>query len=393
MQLTMVIKMEDFLLLETQLSSEERLIKDSVHKFVRESVIPKMPSAYEQAHFPREFIQQCADLGLFGMTLPLEYGGSAASYLAYGLVCQELEYGDSSLRSFISVQNSLCMYPILKFGTEQQRQHWLPKMVKGEVIGCFGLTEPDSGSDPASMHTTATKVVGGWLLNGSKMWITNAPIADLAIIWAKTDIGIQGFLVEKDFTGFSTTIVEHKMSLRASITGEIILQNCVVPDTHILPGTSKGLATALDCLTQARYGIAWGAMGAAMACYDIALEYCKTRKQFNKSLTSFQMVQKDLVDMFTEIVKAQCLNLQIGKLRDIEKSNYAMISMAKMNSCKQALSIARKARNLLGANGITLDYHVIRHMQNLESVFTYEGTDNIHHLILGKYLTGVSAFE
>jgi len=385
--------MEDFLLLEAQLSSEERLIQDSVRKFVRESVIPKMPNAYEQAHFPREFIQQAAALGLFGMTLPLEYGGAAASYLAYGLVCQELEYGDSGLRSFISVQNSLCMYPILKFGSEQQKQHWLPKMVKGEVIGCFGLTEPDSGSDPASMRTTATKVTGGWQLNGSKMWITNAPIADLAIIWAKTATGIQGFLVEKNCAGFSTVAIEHKMSLRASITGEIILQNCVVPDTHILPGTSKGLAAALDCLTQARYGIAWGAIGAAMACYDIALEYCKIRKQFGKSLTSFQMIQKDLVDMFTEIVKAQCLNLQIGKLRDIDKSNYAMISMAKMNSCKQALSIARKARNLLGANGITLDYHVIRHMQNLESVFTYEGTDNIHHLILGKYLTGVSAFE
>lgn len=389
----MVNKMEDFLLLETQLSSEDRLIQDSVRKFVRESVIPKMAVAYEQAHFPREFIQQFGSLGLFGMTLPLEYGGAAASYVAYGLVCQELEYGDSALRSFISVQNSLCMYPILKFGSEQQKQYWLPKMSKGEIIGCFGLTEPDSGSDPASMHTTATKVAGGWQLNGSKMWITNAPIADLAIIWAKTEDGIRGFLIEKDFDGFATAAIEHKMSLRASITGEIILQNCVVPDTHILPGTSKGLAAALDCLTQARYGIAWGAIGAAMACYDVALEYCKTRKQFGKSLTSFQMVQKDLVEMFTEIVKAQCLNLQLGKLRDTDNSNYAMVSMAKMNSCKQALNIARKARNLLGANGITLDYHVIRHMQNLESVFTYEGTDNIHHLILGKYLTGVSAFE
>lgn len=385
--------MQDFLLLDAQLNSEERLIQDSIRKFVHEQVIPKMPQAYEQAQFPHEFIKQCAELGLFGMTLPTEYGGSNASYVAYGLACQELEYGDSSLRSLISVQNSLCIYPIFKFGTAEQKQYWLPKMVQGDVIGCFGLTEADSGSDPASMHTTAIKVAGGWRLNGSKMWITNAPIADLAIVWAKTDTGVQGFLIEKSFAGFSTKTIEHKMSLRASITGEILLENCMVPDTHHLPGTSIGLVAALECLTQARYGIAWGAIGAAMSCYDIAMDYCRIRTQFGKSLTSFQLVQKDLVEMFTEIVKAQCLNLQIGRLRDAGASNYAMVSMAKMNACKQALSIARASRNLLGANGITLDYHVIRHMQNLESVFTYEGTDNIHHLILGKYITGVSAFD
>jgi len=385
--------MQDFLLLDQQLSSEERLIRDTVRKFVQTDVVPKMAVAYEQAVFPMELIPKLAALGLFGMTVPTEYGGAGANYVAYGLACQELENGDSGIRSFVSVQSSLCMYPILVFGNEQQKQRWLPLMARGEILGCFGLTEPDSGSDPASMQTTAKKVANGWELNGNKLWITNATIADIAIVWAKTSDGVQGFIVEKSFPGFKTTEIKHKMSLRASVTGEISLQNCVVPDSHYLAGTKKGITAALDCLTQARYGIAWGAMGAAMACFDAALEYCKTRKQFNKSLAAFQLIQKDLADMFNEIVKAQCLNLQIGRLKDAGNSNFAMVSMAKMNACKEAIKIARSARNLLGANGISLEYPVIRHLHNLEAVFTYEGTDNIHHLILGKYLTGINAFE
>jgi len=385
--------MDDLLLLEQQLSAEERLIRDTVRKFVRHDVIPKMAQAYEQAIFPQDLIPKLASLGLFGMTLPAQYGGAEANYVAYGLVCQELEYGDSALRSFVSVQSSLCMYPIFAFGNEQQKAHWLPQMAKGKVIACFGLTEADSGSDPASMQTTAKKVANGWELNGSKMWITNATIADLAIVWAKTTDGIRGFLVEKNFAGFKTQEIKHKMSLRASITGEIILEHCFIPDSHYLAGTEQGITAALDCLTQARYGIAWGAIGAAQACFDCALDYTKTRSQFSRPLASFQLIQKDLVDMCCEIVKAQCLNLQIGRLKDDGQSHFAMISLGKMNACKQAIAIARAARNLLGANGISLEYPVIRHMHNLEAVFTYEGTDNIHHLILGKYLTGINAFE
>jgi glutaryl-CoA dehydrogenase len=383
--------MEDLLLLDQQLSTEERMIRDTLHKFVQTDVVPGMAQAYEQATFPMQIIPKLASLGLFGMTLPTEYGGAAASYVAYGLACQELERGDSGMRSFVSVQSSLCMYPIFAFGSEEQRRKWLPDMAQGKIIGCFGLTESNSGSDPASMQTNAKKVANGWELNGSKMWITNATIADIAIVWATTSDGIQGFIVEKGFAGFKAVEIKHKMSLRASITGEIILQNCIVPESNRLPNT-KGLPSALDCLTQARYGIAWGTIGAAMACFDAALDYCKTREQFDKPLASFQLVQKDLVDMFNEILKAQCLNLQIGRLKDAKQGNFVMASLAKMNASAQALKIARQARNLLGANGISLEYPIIRHMQNLEAVFTYEGTDNIHHLIVGKHLTGLNAF-
>ncbi len=385
--------MEDFLLLDQHLTAPERAVRDKVRAFVREKVIPKMAHAFEDAIFMREFIKDYAELGLLGMTLPHKYGGGAADYISYGLACQELEYGDSSLRSFFSVQNSLCMYPIMQFGTEEQKQEWLPKMATGEVVGCFGLSEINAGSDPASLETAATKTSSGWELNGSKKWITNAPIADVALIWAKTTNGIQCFLVHKDTPGFKVKTIEHKMSLRTSITGEIFLEGCKIPEANYLPGTSKGIVAALECLTQARYGIAWGAIGAAIACFDVALEYCKTRKQFGKPLASFQLVQKELAEMFTEINKAQCLNLQVGRLKDAGTSNFAVVSMAKMNACKQALHVARTARDLLGANGITLEYPVIRHMQNLEAVSTYEGTDNIHHLILGKHLTGISALE
>jgi len=385
--------MEDFLHLDQHYSTEEKLIRDTVRQYVDNDVIEKMPVYYENAEFPREFIDGVAKLGLLGMTLPASVGGSDASKTAYGLVCQELERGDSGLRSFVSVQSSLCMYPIFQFGTEEQHQRFLTKMAKAELIACFGLTEPDSGSDPGSMKTSAKKVEGGWVLNGSKLWITNAPIADIAIIWAKTEEGIRGFIIEKEFEGFQRGEIKHKLSLRASSTGELIMQDCFVPDENYLPGTEKGLAAALSCLTQARYGIAWGAMGAAMACYEIVLDYVKERKQFNKPVASFQLVQKDLAHMFMEIVKAQSLNLHIAHLHDQEKATPVMISMAKKNACEQALMIARTARNLLAANGISLEYHVIRHMNNLESVFTYEGTDNIHTLILGQYLTGISAFE
>lgn len=384
--------MDDLLFLDEQLHDDERMIRDSVARFVGKDVIPLMDNAFEHAEFPRQLIKQSAELGLLGLTLPAEYGGAEASYVAYGLVCQELERGDSGLRSFVSVQSSLCMYPIFRFGNEAQRKRYLPAMARGELIGCFGLTEPDSGSDPGSMRTRATKVAGGWRLNGAKMWITNAPIADLAIVWAATEQGIRGFVVERAFEGFSTPEIKHKMSLRASITGELVLDNVFVPDENLLPGTEKGLGAALSCLSQARYGIAWGAMGAAMACFDITRDYLVERQQFNKPLASFQLIQKELADAYTEIIKAQCLNLQIGRLKDAGRETPTMISLAKGNACREALAIARRCRNLLGANGISLEYHVIRHMLNLESVFTYEGTDNVHTLVLGRHITGINAF-
>lgn len=385
--------MDDFIHIDEQFSPEEKLIQQNVRRFVDDAVLPNITQAYEEAIFPKEWITESASLGLFGMALPETYGGSNVSAASYGLACQELERGDSALRSFISVQNSLCMYPIFQYGTEQQKNYFLPQMAQGELIGCFGLTEPNAGSDPNNLATTAEKVKGGWRLNGSKTWITNATIADVAIIWAKTEEGIRAFILEKTFAGFNSQLIHHKMSLRASITGELNFQDCFIPDDHYLPGTEKGLAAALNCLTQARYGIAWGAMGAALACYEIALNYAKERTQFTHPIGSFQLVQKDLVDMLTEICKAQTFNLHLARLKDQGKLNFAMVSMGKMNACREALKIARMARNLLGANGISLEYHVIRHMYNLEAVFTYEGTDNIHHLIIGKAITGLDALS
>ena len=384
--------MDDLLFLDEQLHDDERMIRDSVARFVSNDVVPLMAESFESAHFPRELIKKSAELGLLGLTLPAQYGGAEASYVAYGLVCQELEKGDSGLRSFVSVQSSLCMYPIFRFGNEEQKMRFLPAMAAGEVIGCFGLTEPDSGSDPGSMRTNAKKTDGGWILNGAKMWITNAPIADIAIVWAKTEQGIRGFIVETKFKGVSCPEIKLKMSLRASITGELVFDNVFVPDEDLLPGTEKGLGAALSCLSQARYGIAWGVMGAAMDCFDRARDYLLERKQFDKPLASFQLIQKDLADMYTEIVKAQCLNLQIGRLKEQNRETPTMISMAKGNACREALKIARKCRNLMGGNGISLEYHVIRHMLNLESVFTYEGTDNVHTLVLGRHITGINAF-
>ena len=368
--------MTDFFCINEQLQEDERLVVESVRQFVDEEVLDSIDAHFEAATFPIELIPRFAELGLFGMTL----------------VCQELERGDSALRSFVSVQNSLVMFPLFTFGTTAQKKRFLPGMARGEIIGCFGLTEPDSGSDPDSMSTYAEKVSGGWVLNGSKLWITNATIADVAIVWAKTEDGIRGFLVERDFDGFSTQEIKHKMSLRASITGEIVLEDCFVPDENYLPGTEKGLAAALSCLTQARFGIAWGAIGAADFCYQTALQYAQERIQFDRPIAATQLIQKDLVEMINEITKAKLLNLQLGRLKDLDKHNYAMVSMAKMNGCAKALQITRLARNILGANGISLEYPVIRHMMNMETVFTYEGTDNIHHLIVGRYITGHSAF-
>jgi glutaryl-CoA dehydrogenase len=385
--------LDDLLFLDEQLHDDERMIRDSVAKFVSNEVVPLMPEAFEHGHFPREFIKKSAELGLLGLTLPAEYGGSEASYVAYGLVCQELEKGDSGLRSFVSVQSSLCMYPIFRFGNEAQKKRYLPDMAAGKIIGCFGLTEPDSGSDPASMRTHAKKIAGGWCLNGVKMWITNAPIADIAIVWAKTEKGVRGFIVDTKSKRITCPEIKLKMSLRASITGELVFDNVFVPDENLLPGSEKGLGAALSCLSQARYGIAWGAMGAAMACFDITRNYLLERKQFDKPLASFQLIQRDLANMYTEIIKAQCLNLQIGRLKDNQRETSAMISLAKGNACREGLKIARTCRNLLGGNGISLEYHVIRHMLNLESVFTYEGTDNVHTLVLGKHITGISAFD
>lgn len=384
--------MDDLLFLDEQLQDDERMIRDSVARFVRNDVIPLMAESFEHAQFPRELIRKSAELGLLGLTLPVEYGGAEASYVAYGLVCQELEKGDSGLRSFVSVQSSLCMYPIFRYGSEEQRVRYLPGMATGEIIGCFGLTEPDAGSDPASMRTNAKKVDGGWRLNGAKMWITNAPIADIAIVWAKTDAGIRGFIVDTKSEGVRCPEIKLKMSLRASITGELVFDNVFVRDENLLPGSEKGLGAALSCLSQARYGIAWGAIGAAIECFDITSNYLLERKQFDKPLASFQIIQKDLADMYTEIIKAQCLNLHVGRLKDEKRETPTMISLVKGNSCREALKIARKCRNLLGGNGISLEYHVIRHMLNLESVFTYEGTDNVHTLVLGKHITGINAF-
>jgi glutaryl-CoA dehydrogenase len=384
--------MDDLLCLDGQLHDDERMIRDSVAKFVANDVIPEMPEAFEKAIFPQVFIEKTAALGLLGLTLPEKYGGSEASYVAYGLVCQELERGDSGLRSFVSVQSSLCMYPIFRYGSEEQKMRFLPKMAKGELIGCFGLTEPNAGSDPSGMHTYAKKVKDGYCLNGSKTWITNGNIADVAVIWAKTDEGIRGFLVEKSFKGFTRKEMRLKMSLRASLTGELFFDDVFIPEENILPGSKRGLGAALSCLSQARYGIAWGAMGAAKACFDLTRDYLIERKQFNKPLASFQLIQKDLSLMYTEIMKADCMNLHVGRLKEEQQENPAMISLLKGNSCREALKIARMCRNLLGANGISLEYHVIRHMMNLESVFTYEGTDNVHILTLGRHITGINAF-
>jgi len=375
------------------LSSEERLIADSIRKWVEDKIIPVIGDHFLNGTFPKDLIAEMGKMGLFGCNLPTQYGCPGLSNVEYGLVMLELERGDSGLRSFASVQGSLVMYPIFAFGSDEQKDRFLSKLAQGELIGCFGLTEPDSGSNPASMTTTAKKDGGEWVLNGAKMWITNGSMADIAIVWAKTDDGILGFIVEKDFPGFSATPIKTKMSLRASDTSELVFQDCRVPDVNRLPGAYEGLKNPLMCLSQARYGIAWGVLGAAMACFHDSLEYASERIQFHgQPISSHQLIQQKLVTMSTEITKAQLLALQIGRLKDAGKIHHSHISMAKRNNVYWAREIARMAREIMGANGISTEYSPIRHMLNLESVYTYEGTHDIHTLILGKELTGIAAF-
>jgi glutaryl-CoA dehydrogenase len=377
--------------IDSLLSEEERMVRDTVRKFVNERVLPIIGEHFEAGTFPRELIPEIADMGLLGMNLE-GYSCAGLSAVCYGLACQELEAGDSGLRSFVSVQGSLAMFPIWAFGTEEQKQRWLPPMARGEVIGCFGLTEPDSGSDPASMRTTARRDGDSFVLNGTKMWITNGGIADLAVVWARTDEGIRGFLVERGTAGFTTSDVHHKLSLRASVTSELHFEDCRVATENMLPNI-RGLRGPLSCLDEARYGIAWGATGAARACYEVALDYAKTRIQFNRPIGSFQLVQQKLAIMATELVKAQLLALQLGRLKDDGKLHSVQISIAKRNNVREALKTAREARSVLGANGITLEYPISRHSNNLESVYTYEGTDDIHTLVIGQAITGLNAFS
>jgi glutaryl-CoA dehydrogenase len=377
--------------IDSLLSEEERMVRDTVRKFVNERVLPIIGEHFEAGTFPRELIPEIADMGLLGMHLE-GYSCAGLSAVCYGLACQELEAGDSGLRSFVSVQGSLAMFPIWAFGSEEQKQRWLPPMARGEVIGCFGLTEPDSGSDPASMRTTARRDGDSFVLNGTKMWITNGGIADLAVVWARTDEGIRGFLVERGTAGFTTSDVHHKLSLRASVTSELHFEDCRVATENMLPNI-RGLRGPLSCLDEARFGIAWGATGAARACYEVALDYAKTRIQFNRPIGSFQLVQQKLAIMATELVKAQLLALQLGRLKDDGKLHSVQISIAKRNNVREALKTAREARSVLGANGITLEYPISRHSNNLESVYTYEGTDDIHTLVIGQAITGLNAFS
>src|SRR5262245_13085194 len=384
----------DFFKLDSMLSDEERLTRQTVRSFVEERVKPIIAECYENGRFPHELIPEMAKLGLLGANLPEKYGCAGVNNVAYGLMTQELEAGDSGVRSFASVQSALCMYPIYQFGNEEQRMKFLPGMAAGELIGCFGLTEPNAGSNPMGMKTRAKRIKDGWLLNGSKAWITNGTIADLAIVWAKTDENdkIRGFIVEKGTKGFSAPEVKHKLSLRASVTSELVFEDCLIPETNILP-ESKGLKSPLMCLTQARYGIAWGAVGAAISCYKSALDYAKQRVQFTKPIAGYQLTQKKLVEMLTEITKAQLLCLQLGRMKDSGVMEPIHVSMAKMNNVAMALECARTARGILGANGITADYPIMRHMCNLESVYTYEGTHEVHTLAIGKLITGLDAFD
>jgi glutaryl-CoA dehydrogenase len=372
------------------LSEEERMVRDTVRQFVRDRVLPIIDEHFEAGTFPRQLIPEIAELGLLGMHLE-GYGCAGLSAVCYGLACQELEAGDSGLRSFVSVQGSLAMFPIFAYGSEEQKQHWLPRMARGEAIGCFGLTEPDSGSDPGSMRTNARRDGDSYILNGTKMWITNGGIADVAVVWARSDDGVRGFIVERGTPGFTTSDVHHKLSLRASVTSELHFADCRIPAANMLPNV-RGLRGPLSCLDEARFGIAWGATGAARVCYEAALDYAKTRIQFNKPIGSFQLVQQKLAIMATELVKGQLLALHLGRLKDEELLHPVQVSVAKRNNVREALKTAREARSVLGANGITLEYPVSRHMNNLESVYTYEGTDDIHTLIIGQAITGLSAF-
>jgi glutaryl-CoA dehydrogenase len=384
-------KPTDFLDIEALLSEEERMIRDSVRDWVRDRVLPGIQGWFERGEFPKEVATELGGLGLLGMHLS-GYGCAGTNAVSYGLACMELEAGDSGFRSFISVQGSLAMFPIWKYGSEEQKQEWLPRMARGEAVGCFGLTEPDFGSDPTHMRTSARKDGGDWILSGTKMWITNGGLADVAVVWARTDDGVRGFLVPKGTPGFSTKDIERKLSLRASVTSELVLDDCRLPADAALPGVT-GMRGPLSCLNEARFGIVWGVMGAARNCYQTALEYAKSRVQFGKPIAGFQLTQEKLVQMLLELNKGMLLALHLGRMKDEGRLAPEQVSFGKLNNVREALRIAREARSVLGANGITLEYPVIRHMNNLESVFTYEGTNEIHTLILGQAITGIEAFE
>ena len=382
----------DPFLLEAQLSDDERMIRDSARKFTAAHLMTRVKLAFRNETFDKAVFKEMGDAGLLGVTLPEEYGGSDQGYVAYGLVAREVERCDSGYRSTMSVQASLVIYPIHAYGSEAQRKKYLPGLAAGTTIGCFGLTEPDHGSDPGSMVTRAVKVPGGYKLNGAKMWISNAPVADLAVVWAKTeDDKIRGFIVERGFKGFSTPKIEGKFSLRASITGEIVLQDCIVPEENLLPNAS-GLAGPFGCLNRARYGIAWGVMGAAEFCMHAARQYTLDRKQFRRPLAANQLIQKKLADMQTEIGLGLQGALQLGRMMDDGTAAPELVSLMKRNNCGKALDISRQARDMHGGNGISDEYHVIRHLVNLETVNTYEGTHDVHALILGRAITGIQAF-
>jgi glutaryl-CoA dehydrogenase len=380
----------DFFDVRGALTEEERMVQDSVARLVDEKVLPIIQKCFEEHHFPRELVPELASLGLLGSSIK-GYDCAGLNGISYGLICQELERGDSGIRSFVSVQSSLCMYPIYAFGSEEQKQKYLPRMARGEVIGCFGLTEPQGGSDPANMKTHAKKRGTDWVINGAKMWITNGAIADLALVWAMTDEGIRGFLIEKGTPGFAAPEIERKFSLRASVTSALFFDNVVVPAENVLPGV-LGLKGPLSCLTQARYGIAWGVIGAAQACLGQVLDYAKTRILFGRPLAQNQATQIRLAEMARGITTAQLLALQLGRLKDHGTLQPTHVSLAKWNNCRMALDVARDCRDLLGGAGISAEFVPIRHMLNLESVITYEGTQTIHQLTIGRALTGLNAF-
>lgn len=386
------VRPHDLLDIDALLSDEERAVRDTCRDWVKSRILPEIAEWFERGQIPsRELAKELGGMGLLGMHLE-GYGTAGASSVMYGLVCLELEVGDSGVRSLVSVQGSLSMFPIWAHGSEEQKQEWLPRMAAGDAIGCFGLTEPDFGSNPAGMRTFAKRDGSDWVLTGTKMWITNGGVADVAVVWAQTDDGVRGFVVPTDTPGFSTKDIERKLSLRASVTSELILEDVRLPETAVLPGV-QGMKGPLSCLTEARYGITWGSMGAARACFESALDYATTRVQFGKPIGAFQLTQKKLVDMAVELNKGLLLALHIGRMKDEGRAAPDHVSFGKLNNVREALAICREARSILGANGVTLEYPVIRHMNNLESVYTYEGTNEIQTLILGKALTGLDAFQ